>query len=138
MKDYLDDFICDTTCEEYYGDDDDLYWGDQEEQAHAGEIMTMGSAFSTNEYPERDYKMDISSLFSMGTDKDSLFEMTLSIPSIWEQNANFAQETYGAFVDWEERFYICPECGEPVYECDWNMNELREFLCPICEFQEEE
>lgn len=118
MKDYLDDFVCDVTCEEYYGDDDDLYWGDQEEQAHAGEVLTMGSAFSTNEYPERDYRLEI--------------------PSIWEQNAHFAQDTYGAFVDWKEHFYICPECGELVYECDWNMNELREFLCPICEFQEEE
>lgn len=51
----------------------------------------------------------------------------------WERNAIEARDTYGAHVDWEERFYECPECGEPIYEDDWSERELREFLCPICE-----
>lgn len=106
-KNYLDDFVCDITCEEYYGDDDDLFWGDQEEQAHAGGMIDVGF-HSTN------------------------------LVNTWEENAKYANRIYGSPVDWEERFYICPECGEPVYECDWTGEELRAYLCPICEFEEEE
>lgn len=51
----------------------------------------------------------------------------------WEKNAIEARDTYGAHVDWEERFYECPECGEPIYECDWSERNLTKFLCPICE-----
>lgn len=29
----------------------------------------------------------------------------------WEKNAVEARDTYGAHVDWEERFYECLECG---------------------------
>ena len=52
---------------------------------------------------------------------------------MWTENARIIEEVYGGFVDWEERFYICPYCGEPVYECDWTGADLAEFLCPICE-----
>jgi hypothetical protein len=45
----------------------------------------------------------------------------------------FAQKEYGAYVDWEERFYSCPFCDEPIYEEDWADEEYGEFLCPICE-----
>lgn len=51
----------------------------------------------------------------------------------WEARAKEAKEVYGAYVDWEERFYICPWCEEPVYECDWDNGDLIDFLCPICE-----
>lgn len=51
----------------------------------------------------------------------------------WERNAVEARDTYGAHVDWEERFYECPECGEPIYEDDWSERNLTKFLCPICE-----
>ena len=61
---------------------------------------------------------------------------------MWENNAKYVEQVYGAYVDWEERFYICPECGEPIYEFDWSNDELGDllcdFLCPICEFKEEE
>ena len=57
---------------------------------------------------------------------------------MWEKNAKKVAEEYGAFVDWEERFYTCPECGEPVYECDWFEHELWLILCPICGFGEGE
>ena len=57
--------------------------------------------------------------------------------SPWEVIARRVINTYGGYVDWEERFFECPECGEPVYECDWEANELmnedKEFICPICE-----
>jgi hypothetical protein len=33
----------------------------------------------------------------------------------------------------EEGFFICPECGEPIYECDWDEHpDWSE--CPICEW----
>ena len=57
---------------------------------------------------------------------------------MWEINANEVVSVYGGYVDWEERFYNCPECGEPIYECDWSNAELKEFLCPVCEYNGEE
>lgn len=102
MKDYLDDFVCDVTCEEFYNEDD-MYWGDQEEQAHAGGDLEIPAQMSA-----------------------------------WERNAHHASDVYGVYVDWAERFYICPECEEPVYECDWREHELEEFFCPICEYDESE
>ena len=53
--------------------------------------------------------------------------------NIWEKNATKVEKIYGAHVDWEERFYECPECGEPVYECDWTEGQLAFWLCPICQ-----
>jgi hypothetical protein len=53
--------------------------------------------------------------------------------SRWESNAIFAQKEYGVYVDWEERFYSCPFCDEPIYEEDWEEDELSKFICPICE-----
>ena len=51
----------------------------------------------------------------------------------WEKNAFNIKNIYGGFVDWEERFYNCPYCGEPIYEDDYTDEEHKEFLCPICE-----
>ncbi len=56
----------------------------------------------------------------------------------WEVNAKEAEKVYGSYVDWEERFYECPECGEPVYECDgWLEETLKKFICPVCEWLHE-
>lgn len=52
---------------------------------------------------------------------------------MWESNAQIIEEVYGGFVDWGNHFYICPECGEPVYESDYRGLE---FLCPVCEFDD--
>lgn len=52
---------------------------------------------------------------------------------MWEKLAKYCQEVYGVPVEWEERFFICPECGEPIYEDDWSWGDLEE-CCPICEF----
>lgn len=57
---------------------------------------------------------------------------------MWEEKAKIAEEVYGSFVDWDERFYICPECWEPVYESDWTGAEFADILCPICNFCHEE
>lgn len=56
----------------------------------------------------------------------------------WEENARAVEEIYGGYVDWNERFYNCPECGEPIYECDWSVNQLIEVYCPVCGFAGEE
>lgn len=55
---------------------------------------------------------------------------------MWEDNARHVENIYGAFVDWEERYYLCPECGEPIYEVDWDEDELAYELCPICGFDD--
>ena len=49
----------------------------------------------------------------------------------WEETAKMCEIIYGSYIDWEERFFICPECDEPIYEEDWSEFEL----CPICEFE---
>jgi len=56
---------------------------------------------------------------------------------MWEERAKEVEQVYGTYVDWKERFYECPDCGEPVYECDWSDSALEAFICPICEFTEE-
>lgn len=50
--------------------------------------------------------------------------------------AKYMNHIYGVHADWVERVYICPECEEPIYECDWTNEELRAHLCPICKFEE--
>ena len=54
----------------------------------------------------------------------------------WEANADLVEKVYGGFVDYEERFYICPNCDEPVYECDWSERDCENFVCPVCEWGE--
>jgi hypothetical protein len=52
----------------------------------------------------------------------------------WNDVMQYCIKTYGTYVDYEERFFLCPECGEPIYECDWEGdNNLSEGICPICE-----
>lgn len=34
----------------------------------------------------------------------------------WEKLAKAVEKEYGCQVDWDEEFFICPECGEPVYK----------------------
>ena len=53
--------------------------------------------------------------------------------ALWKINAKLVENEYGSFVDWEEKFYECPCCGEPVYCCDWDTKAFDEFICPICE-----
>jgi predicted RNA-binding Zn-ribbon protein involved in translation (DUF1610 family) len=56
---------------------------------------------------------------------------------VWEKVAHLAEANYGGYVDWKERFFLCPECGEPIYECDWADSDLvngdEDFMCPVCE-----
>lgn len=50
----------------------------------------------------------------------------------WVDAAKYCEKVYGIQVDWEEEFFICPECGESIYECDWEDEEF--IFCPICEY----
>lgn len=56
----------------------------------------------------------------------------------WESNAKIVENVYGGQVDWQDEFFICPECGEPIYKCDWTPYELEVALCPVCDFVEED
>lgn len=60
----------------------------------------------------------------------------------WERLANEVELVYGGFVDRDEGFFECPECGEPIYSCDWNDSDFalgRRYIgrlrlyCPVCE-----
>ena len=54
----------------------------------------------------------------------------------WEETARYCEETFGVYVDWEERFFHCPECGEPLYEVDWTDYPFS--TCYVCEVVFEE
>ena len=49
----------------------------------------------------------------------------------WEEAAEYCYMTFGVQVDHEERFFICHECGEPIYEEDYDGHDFS--MCPICE-----
>lgn len=56
----------------------------------------------------------------------------------WFNVANSVSNDYGALVDFDERFFICPECGEPIYEDDWTDVDFEDgTICPICGFNED-
>lgn len=55
----------------------------------------------------------------------------------WEQNARAVRDIFGGFVDWDEGFYNCPECGESIYKDDWDEDDL-DSICPICGFPQDE
>ena len=54
--------------------------------------------------------------------------------------ASKIESIYGSQYDREEGFVCCPECGEPIYDCDWSFKEYTifledgryQFVCPIC------
>ena len=52
----------------------------------------------------------------------------------WYEAALYCEETYGVYVAWslEERYFICPECDEPIFESDWEGHDFE--TCPICEY----
>lgn len=52
--------------------------------------------------------------------------------TMWEVIAMEMHETYGAMVDFDEKFFICPECGEPVYADDWEDIDFDGVKCPLC------
>lgn len=55
----------------------------------------------------------------------------------WEENVKEVEEEFGDFVNWEEDFYvyICPECREPIFKCDWSKGKFTDLVCPICKWR---
>lgn len=57
----------------------------------------------------------------------------------WFKASEIVREEYGMQVDYEEEFFICPECGEPIYKEDYREFETgiedgnTFFVCPVCE-----
>lgn len=57
----------------------------------------------------------------------------------WFEASKIVGEEYGTQVDYEEEFFICPECGEPIYKEDTMEFETgiedgnTFFICPVCE-----
>ena len=51
----------------------------------------------------------------------------------WHDLAEMCSITYGTQVDCEEEYFICPECGEPIYLADWPGCEcFTARFCPVC------
>lgn len=48
----------------------------------------------------------------------------------WAEAAIYMEDVVGEYVDWEENFFYCPHCGEPIYEDDWLYHYFED--CPIC------
>lgn len=55
----------------------------------------------------------------------------------WQEAAIYCEENFGSFVNWTERYFICPECNEPIYEEDWEDRYYWD-SCPVCECYFEE
>ncbi len=51
----------------------------------------------------------------------------------WRYAARYVEEELGGYVDWDEEFFNCPECGEPIYQSDWADHGQWE-VCPVCGF----
>ena len=55
----------------------------------------------------------------------------------WNKIAHLIEVNYGSLIDWDDRFFYCPECHEPIYEDEWANLDLidgnNNFICPICE-----
>lgn len=53
----------------------------------------------------------------------------------WEKFKKFMNEDCGMHYDEEEKFVICSECGDPIYESEFNEENV---FCPVCEYNFEE
>ena len=49
----------------------------------------------------------------------------------WLEAAVMCEELYGAETNMREGYFVCPECGEPIYERDWREHDDWT-VCPIC------
>lgn len=51
----------------------------------------------------------------------------------WLEAGTYCEETYGMTLNTKEGYFVCPECGEPIYEEDWHEHDEWD-ICPICGF----
>ena len=51
----------------------------------------------------------------------------------WSEVAKIVENDFDTQVDWAEKFFVCPDCGDVVYECDFNTDSVLALgYCPIC------
>ena len=51
----------------------------------------------------------------------------------WNEVAKVVENDFGMQVDWEEKFFVCGECQDVVYECDFDTDPILALgYCPIC------
>ena len=50
----------------------------------------------------------------------------------WITALKYCVREFGVHFDMEDGFFECPECGEPIYQCDWEDHDDWS-MCPICE-----
>ena len=49
----------------------------------------------------------------------------------WLDATIYCSQTFGIYVNWEDRYFLCPECEEPILEEDWEDYDMDN--CPVCE-----
>lgn len=52
----------------------------------------------------------------------------------WLEAGTYCEEVYGMTMNTKEGYFVCPECGEPIFEEDWRDHDGWE-VCPICGFE---
>ena len=53
----------------------------------------------------------------------------------WELAARAAEKDCGAEVNYNEEYFVCPECDEPIFSDDWESEDFMaagSIVCPIC------
>lgn len=50
----------------------------------------------------------------------------------WFEAGVYCEETYGMSLNTAEGYFVCPECGEPLFCEDWKDHDWSK--CPICDF----
>lgn len=52
----------------------------------------------------------------------------------WGYVANYIEDSYGEeYLNWDEHYFICPNCGTRIYQSDWqNHNDWE--VCSNCNF----
>lgn len=57
---------------------------------------------------------------------------------MWEYAAYEVAKRYSELVNWEEHYFVCPGCGQRIYEGRYHETEFffpdNCTCCPICEF----
>lgn len=51
----------------------------------------------------------------------------------WLVAGTYCEDVYGVPLNTEEGYFICPECGELLFEDDWEWYSWE--TCPICGFE---
>ena len=51
----------------------------------------------------------------------------------WHEAGTYCEETYGMTMNTKEGYFVCCECGEPIFEDDWREHDDWD-VCPICGF----